>query len=105
MEARPHSRDTYAEAGKVSWVEQDFLDCSGNFKSSFDEQFSDITYPPPLRAMSHKPKVGIVGAGIAGLRCAEVLIDHGVEVTVLEARNRIGGRVHQAHLVSHPVDM
>jgi monoamine oxidase len=37
--------------------------------------------------------VGIVGAGIAGLRCAEVFLDHGVRVTVLEARDRIGGRV------------
>jgi NADPH-dependent 2,4-dienoyl-CoA reductase/sulfur reductase-like enzyme len=35
----------------------------------------------------------VVGAGFAGLRCAEVLIEEGVQVTILEARNRIGGRV------------
>ncbi len=39
------------------------------------------------------PHVCIVGAGIAGLRCAEVLIQHGIRVTILEARDRIGGRV------------
>lgn len=38
-------------------------------------------------------RVGIVGAGISGLRCAEVLLSKGYEVIILEARNRIGGRV------------
>jgi phytoene dehydrogenase-like protein len=35
----------------------------------------------------------VVGAGISGLRCAELLLENGFDVTVLEARNRIGGRV------------
>lgn len=38
-------------------------------------------------------KVVVVGAGIAGLRAASVLQRHGVEVTILEARDRIGGRI------------
>ena len=38
-------------------------------------------------------KVIIVGAGISGLRSASVLQRHGVEVVVLEARDRIGGRI------------
>lgn len=37
--------------------------------------------------------VCVVGAGIAGLRCASVLLEKGVKVTILEARDRIGGRV------------
>lgn len=37
--------------------------------------------------------MGIVGAGLAGLRCADVLLDRGFRVTILEARDRIGGRV------------
>lgn len=37
--------------------------------------------------------VGIVGAGFAGLRCADVLLQHGHKVTIFEARNRVGGRV------------
>lgn len=40
-----------------------------------------------------KPHVCIVGTGIAGLRCAAVLLEKAVRVTMLEARNRIGGRV------------
>ena len=39
------------------------------------------------------PRVCIVGAGVAGLRCADVLIQNGIDVTILEARDRTGGRV------------
>lgn len=39
------------------------------------------------------PEVCIVGAGMAGLRCAELLIRGGLSVTIFEARDRIGGRV------------
>lgn len=39
------------------------------------------------------PHICIVGAGIAGLRCATVLHESGIRVTILEARDRIGGRV------------
>jgi NADPH-dependent 2,4-dienoyl-CoA reductase/sulfur reductase-like enzyme len=42
---------------------------------------------------SSGPHICVVGAGIAGLRCAEILLIHGIKVTILEARNRIGGRV------------
>ena len=44
-------------------------------------------------APSAAPHICIVGAGIAGLKCAEILLTHGIKVTILEARNRIGGRV------------
>ncbi|RDL39216.1 FAD protein [Venustampulla echinocandica] len=47
-----------------------------------------------------KPKIGIIGAGIAGLRCADILLQHGFNVTILEGRDRIGGRAHQAPLPS-----
>jgi len=45
------------------------------------------------RAMESKPRIGIVGSGISGLRCADILIQNGARVTILEARDRIGGRV------------
>ena len=37
--------------------------------------------------------VAIVGGGLAGLRCAEALRADGLDVVVLEARDRVGGRV------------
>lgn len=39
------------------------------------------------------PHVCVIGAGISGLRCADVLLQNGFQVTILEARGRIGGRV------------
>jgi monoamine oxidase len=39
-------------------------------------------------------RVVVVGAGLAGLGAARALRDRGIEVVVLEARDRIGGRVH-----------
>jgi NADPH-dependent 2,4-dienoyl-CoA reductase/sulfur reductase-like enzyme len=40
------------------------------------------------------PHVCIVGAGVAGLRCADTLLQHGVKVTIIEGRDRVGGRVY-----------
>jgi monoamine oxidase len=40
-----------------------------------------------------KPKVVVIGAGFAGLACAYELMTAGAEVQVLEARDRVGGRV------------
>lgn len=45
------------------------------------------------RAAGKIPNVCVVGAGVAGLRCADVLLKQGVKVTILEGRNRVGGRV------------
>ncbi|RVX72118.1 hypothetical protein B0A52_04716 [Exophiala mesophila] len=67
--------------------------------------------PPSLGSASIKhgiskvPHVAIVGAGMAGLRCANVLARSGIKVTVFEARNRIGGRVHQIQSGGHLMDM
>ena len=47
-----------------------------------------------------RPRICIVGAGVSGLRCADILLQHGFDVTILEARDRIGGRVCQAKLPS-----
>jgi monoamine oxidase len=43
-------------------------------------------------------RVVVVGAGFAGLAAARALADRGVEVVVLEARDRVGGRVWSQRL-------
>jgi monoamine oxidase len=43
--------------------------------------------------MSHDPNVIIVGAGAAGLSAAAALARAGLQVSILEARDRIGGRI------------
>ncbi|QDS76040.1 hypothetical protein FKW77_005306 [Venturia effusa] len=52
-----------------------------------------------------RPHVCIVGAGVAGLRCADILLQQGVRVTIFEARNRVGGRLCQAKVGDHLVDL
>lgn len=43
------------------------------------------------------PKAIVIGAGFSGLACAHELIAVGYDVTVLEARSRVGGRVLSFH--------
>ena len=45
----------------------------------------------------------VIGAGSAGLAAARELIEKGLTVAVLEARQRIGGRVHTVHDPSWPI--
>jgi monoamine oxidase len=45
-------------------------------------------------ARTAAPRIVIIGAGFAGLSCAYQLRRAGAQVTVLEARTRVGGRVH-----------
>ena len=46
------------------------------------------------------PHIGIVGAGVSGLRCAAVLLEQSYDVTIIEARNRVGGRVRHGLIPS-----
>ena len=47
-----------------------------------------------------KPRIAIVGGGIAGLSAALTLSDAGLASTVYEASNRIGGRMHSDTLAA-----
>lgn len=53
----------------------------------------------------HKGTIAIIGAGFAGLRCADILLQYGFRVTIFEARNRLGGRVAQSDVLGHTVDL
>lgn len=48
-------------------------------------------------AGERRPRVLVLGAGLAGLRSALLLEDRGCDVTVLEGRSRLGGRLHSLY--------
>jgi monoamine oxidase len=47
----------------------------------------------------------ILGAGIAGLQAARDLSATGLHVTLLEASDRLGGRIHTQHCATYPVEL
>jgi monoamine oxidase len=49
------------------------------------------------QAASSPPRVIIIGAGIAGLAAANTLVNNHVPVLVLEARDRVGGRIFTSY--------
>jgi len=58
-----------------------------------------------VEAVDPGSKVVVIGAGAAGLSCARELIDAGFDVTVLEARDRLGGRIRTEWVDGAPVEM
>jgi len=62
-------------------------------KSMIESQMGPTNSGDSKTSSHSPPHICIVGAGIAGLRCAAVLQKHNIRVTILEARNRVGGRV------------
>lgn len=52
-----------------------------------------------------KPTIAVVGAGVAGLRAAEVLLEKGYDVVIYEARDRIGGRICTSNHLGKEVDL
>lgn len=52
-----------------------------------------LALPGRARAAAGDPSIAIIGGGIGGLTCALTLLDKGLESTVYEASNRIGGRM------------
>ena len=57
-----------------------------------------------VQAEGHRT-VAVIGAGMAGLTTAHGLDRAGVEVTVLDARDRIGGRVHTSESDGRALDL
>jgi monoamine oxidase len=59
-----------------------------------------------VNAQSNDSRVVIIGAGVSGLAAARTLHDAGYQVTVLEGRDRIGGRVWTSRAMDGiPVDL
>ena len=67
----------------------------------FDDGSAEIPAPMP----GDVERVVVVGAGIAGLTVANALRHAGVDCVVVEARDRIGGRLHTADVDGHVADL
>ena len=85
------------EQTNVSCKAFGFLERNGYINSGKFE----ITHPKPQT----NKKVVVIGAGISGLSCARQLSFLGFDVTVLEARDRVGGRIETFQKGSYVADL
>ena len=69
------------------------------------DEFDDGQADVPGGLTGPVERVVVVGAGISGLTIANALAHAGVQTVVLEARDRIGGRLHTVDLAGSPVDL
>ena len=52
-----------------------------------------------MNSRNNEKKIAIVGAGIAGLQCAKILINNGFNVTVFDKESEVGGRMQHQKLM------
>ncbi|GAB4850691.1 Polyamine oxidase 2 [Ancistrocladus abbreviatus] len=64
-----------------------------------------LSYSKIKRRHPTSPSVIVIGAGFAGIAAARALHDASFQVTVLESRDRIGGRVCTDYSFGFPVDL
>lgn len=60
---------------------------------------------PRMAFAAERADVVVIGAGLSGLHSAELLRDLGMNVLVLEAGDRVGGRVQTVQTVDGPIDV
>ena len=68
-------------------------------------EYDDGNREVPIGAIGAPERVVVIGSGFAGLAAANALVHAGVDVVVLEARERAGGRAWTADVGGVPVDL
>ncbi|MFE7126416.1 protoporphyrinogen oxidase [Streptomyces sp. NPDC057617] len=61
--------------------------------------------PSAQHAETHTGHVVVIGGGIAGLAAAHRLLGAGIEVTLVEATSRLGGKLYAGEIEGAPVDL
>jgi polyamine oxidase len=75
-------------------------------KNSFPDNLPEGTISELMQKQNNvQPSVIVIGSGISGLAAARNLSEASFKVTVLESRDRIGGRIHTDYSFGCPVDM
>ncbi|MFE3253530.1 protoporphyrinogen oxidase [Streptomyces sp. NPDC059209] len=64
-----------------------------------------VSSPNPTPPAGPAPHVVVVGGGIAGLAAADRLLSAGARVTLLEATDRLGGKLMAGEIEGAPVDL
>ena len=65
----------------------------------------DVSRAATAATETRRVDVIVVGAGMSGLAAARALIRQGKKVAILEARDRVGGRVKSGKLAGHTIDL
>ena len=105
--------------GSTATVRQTLARAIVNNRLVFAGEYTDPDYPATVQgalrsgqrasrtliAKGLGPRVIVIGAGMAGVSAGHDLTMNGAEVVVLEARNRVGGRVHTDSTWGLPVEM
>jgi monoamine oxidase len=78
---------------------------TGGLLAACTSDHNSAPAPPPPEIKPDTKSVLIVGAGMAGLAAARSLVDAGWPVRLIEARDRIGGRVYTNRDWGVPIEM
>lgn len=76
-----------------------------SYNSTVHAAYESGLFAAAAAAETNATTIGVIGAGISGLAAADALAKQGYAVTVLEARDRIGGRIWTDASLGAPLDL
>ena len=105
MTTHNQTRRTILRIAGASGLGAVLAGCGGGGSQVAPLRVDDGTADVPAAVPGSVGKVVVVGAGISGLAAAKALMLAGIDVTVIEAKRRIGGRTHTISIGGGAVDM